>query len=170
MFKIQPFCLSTTPWPQSSLLTLDDCTLFLRFLCFWTFSLCHRSLLHGSLSGPFKMDIDHITSPLKTFGGFYLTWSKSKDHHSSRKVPPAQPLHLSLSLLFSPISLPSNHTPLLAVPQTCQPRSCLRTFECSVPVAGTLFPQISSWLPLQVITLMVVPFRSLLRCHLFHED
>ena len=90
----------------------------------------------------------HITPLLKTFSRFHLTWSKSEDHHSSRKVPQAQPLRLSLSLLFSPISLPSNHTPLLAVPQTSQPHSCLRTFARSVPVAGMLFPQISSWLPL----------------------
>ena len=77
MFNIQPFHLSTTCWPQSSLLTLDDCTLFLRFLCFWTFSLCHKSLVHGSLSGPFKRDIDHITPLLKTPKAEELKTSKS---------------------------------------------------------------------------------------------
>lgn len=90
----------------------------------------------------------HITPLLKTFRGFHFTWSKSQDHRSSHKVPQAQPLRLSLFLLFSPISLPSNHTLLLAVPQTSQPHSCLRTFACSVLVAGMLFPQLSSWLPL----------------------
>ena len=29
----------------------------------------------------------HITSLLKTFSGFPLTWSKSWDHHSSLKIP-----------------------------------------------------------------------------------
>ena len=77
MFNIQPFHLSTTCWPQSSLLTLDDYTLFLRFLCFWTFSLCHKSLVYGSLSGPFKRDIDHITPLLKTPKAEELKTSKS---------------------------------------------------------------------------------------------
>ena len=82
----------------------------------------------------------HITCLLKTSNGFHLTWSKSQGHHSSLKVPQDQPLHLSLSLLFSPILPPSNHTPLLAVPQTCRLQSCLRTFACAVSVAGMLFP------------------------------
>lgn len=60
----------------------------------------------------------HITCLCKTTNGSHLTRSRSQGHHSGPRPHKINlPTCHSLSLLFFPISLPSDHTPLLLFPK-----------------------------------------------------
>ena len=72
--------------------------------------------------------------------------------------PPWPGSDLSPPLSASPLC--SRHTGLLAVPQTCQARSYLRTFSLSVPSARKPLP------PDLRVAHVLTPFRSLLQCPL----
>lgn len=75
--------------------------------------------------------------------------------------PPWPGSDLSPPLSASPLC--SRHTGLLAVPQTCQARSYLRTFSLSVPSARKPLP------PDLRVARVLTSFRSLLQCALLRE-
>lgn len=75
--------------------------------------------------------------------------------------PPWPGSDLSPPLSASPLC--SRHTGLLAVPQTCQARSYLRTFSLSVPSARKPLP------PDLRMARVLTSFRSLLQCPLLRE-
>lgn len=92
----------------------------------------------------------------------------SRDLTQSNPSPRLQVLrdHLGGSDLSPPLSASppcSRHTDLLAVPQTCQARSYLRTFSLSVPSARKPLP------PDLRAARVLTSFRSLLQCPLLRE-
>lgn len=94
------------------------------------------SLAGGRLSG----DLTQSTPPL------------------ARQVPCGRPGRSDLSPPLSASPPCSRHTGLLAVPQTCQARSYLRTFSLSVPSARKPLP------PDLGVARVLTSFRSLLQC------
>ena len=79
------------------------------------------------------------------------------------QVPCDRPGRSDLSPLLSASPPCSRHTGLLAVPQTCQARSYLRTFSLSVPSARKPLP------PDLGVARVLTSFRSLLQCPLLRE-
>lgn len=104
----------------------------------------------------------HMICVLKTTSGSHLTWSRSQGHHSGLEAPHGQLPYLSLTVSaicphltsFSP-----HHPP--ALPQTCQPHSCLRTFARALTFTGMLFPSYGS---------LSHSLRTSLKCHLLCEE